>query len=87
MRVGTTKGGEWEGYSISMQALVRTAGASALGWLEREVAVAAVSDMLDVGAAATQASLSLFYTLCPLWLENKSALGPRQLPVSVTKTL
>lgn len=48
-----------------MQALARTAGASALGWLEREVAVAAVRDMLDVGAAATQASLSLFYTLCP----------------------
>lgn len=61
---------------------MRTAGASALGWLEREVAVAAVSDMLDVGAAAQPR----YHFLYPL-PENKSVLGPLQLPVPVTKTL
>lgn len=61
MRVGTTKRGEWEEYSISMQALMRTVGRNLSSRVAREGGGCgrAVSDMLDVGAAATQASLSL----------------------------
>lgn len=79
VRVGTTKGGEWKRTAFPCR-LSEDSGSLSSGMAREGGGYGrAVNDMLDVGAAATQASLSITsYTLCPPW-------ASLQCPILVTE--